>query len=260
MYKLGVIGAGNMAAAIVKGAAKTGFLAGGQVCIYDPAQGKSAALAAACGGTAAQSLNALAKSTDILLFAAKPEHVKGVVLEVGNLLKEKALISIALGWGNARYLEILPGGARVAFVMPNICCLAGEGMAIMEEGHTLSQEEAAFTIGLFESIGKTTTLNSTYMNAAGTLAGCGPAFLSLAVEALADGAVLNGLPRETADHLAAQMAAGTAKMLAGGTHPGVLKDSVCSPGGSTIRGVQALEDGGVRAAFISAVDAAVNIK
>ena len=145
--------------------------------------------------------------------------------------------------------------------MPNTPCMVGEGMALLEETNNLAPEELEFTKGLFESIGKLLPVKTSLMNVGGTLSGCGPAFLYVIMEALADGAVFHGLPRDMDYTLVSQMVLGSGKMLAeSGLHPGKLKDNVCSPAGSTIRGVRALEDGNIRATLIDAIDRAVMMK
>ena len=143
------------------------------------------------------------------------------------------------------------------FVIPNTPCMVGEGMAIAEEGSTFTQEEQDYVRELFSAIGQYRVVPQKLMNGASTLTGCGPAFIYLIMEGLADGAVYHGVPRQLAYELAAQTVIGAGKMLLeSGLHPGALKDNVCSPGGTTIRGIRAMEDAGVRAAMIDAIDAA----
>ena len=135
--------------------------------------------------------------------------------------------------------------------------MVGEGMAIAEEGSTFTQEEQDYVRELFSAIGQYRVVPQKLMNGASTLTGCGPAFIYLIMEGLADGAVYHGVPRQLAYELAAQTVIGAGKMLLeSGLHPGALKDNVCSPGGTTIRGIRAMEDAGVRAAMIDAIDAA----
>ena len=177
--------------------------------------------------------------------------------EMGDALCGKAVLSIASGWTTEKLRALLPESARVMFVIPNTPCMVGEGMAIAEEGSTFTQEEQDYVRELFSAIGQYRVVPQKLMNGASTLTGCGPAFIYLIMEGLADGAVYHGVPRQLAYELAAQTVIGAGKMLLeSGLHPGALKDNVCSPGGTTIRGIRAMEDAGVRAAMIDAIDAA----
>lgn len=257
MKKLGFIGMGNMASAILQGAIQAGYLKGEEILAYDLNQEKLATMAADWGVGRAENLGDLADRCEMLIMAIKPQHLEGALQEMGDKLKDKALVSIALGWNYDRYRKVLPAETRVCFIMPNTPCLAGEGMALIEDTNDLTPDEMAFASGLFASIGSVATLPSNLMGIGGALSGCGPAFIYMVIEALADGAVVYGMPRDIAYKLAAQTVLGAGKMvLETGTHPGVLKDNVCSPGGSTIRGVKALEDAGLRSTMMKALDAA----
>lgn len=261
MFKLGFIGMGNMASAILKGAVGTKFLNLQKVWVYDLHEEKVRDMQQTLGINAAGSLEELAKNTDIFLIAVKPDAIENLINENKALFENKAIISVALGWPHARYREILPQSTRAAFIMPNTPGLVGEGVSSLEKDNSLTGDELAFAKGIFESIGKVFEVETKHMNVAGTLGGCGPALIYMVIEALADGAVLGGMPRDLAYKMAGQMVLGSGKMvLETGEHPGKLKDNVCSPGGSTIRAVRALEDAGVRAAFIEAVDSAVKMK
>lgn len=254
---LGVIGCGNMASAILAGTLHAEFLTPKRVRLFDINVDKLHALSTATQVPAAASLKTLAQDSDFLLLAVKPDTVETVIKQLGDTIVDKALISIALGWDFARLQGILPKGARAVFVMPNTPCQVGEGMSLIEAQNNLSPQENQFVRDMFSSIGTAEVVKSSLMGVAGTLSGCGPAFIYMAIEALADGAVTHGLPRDTAYRLASQMVLGAGKMVLESTlHPAQLKDNVCSPGGSTIRGVAALEAGAFRAALIDAIDKA----
>ena len=138
--------------------------------------------------------------------------------------------------------------------MPNTPAMVGEGMSLIEESHSLLPNEYEFVKGLFSSIGEIEVLPSHLMGVGGALSGCGPAYVYMVIEALADGAVLEGMPRTLAYKLASQTVLGAGKMQRETKlHPGILKDNVCSPGGTTIQGVSALEEGKIRSAFIKAI-------
>lgn len=142
-------------------------------------------------------------------------------------------------------------------IMPNTPAKIFKGVTLFERENTLTQEEFDFAYQMFESIGEVYVIDNKQMIAGGALSGCGPAFVYMFIEALADGAVLNGLPRDLAYKLASQTVLGSAKMVQEtNAHPGLLKDQVCSPGGITIKGVKALEENGFRNAVIEAIDKA----
>ena len=254
MYKLGFIGVGNMAGAIAKGAAKAGYFKGVEVMAFDVNVAATRSLEEEYGIKRAPSAVQLAKECDIILLGVKPDVIKLVIDEIYGELSSKAVVSIALGWNKERLDEALPTGTRVQNVMPNTPCLVGSGMTLFCADTSLVADELAFVKGLFESVGAVETLNAKVMGPAGTLTGCGPAFVYMFIEALCDGAVYHGVPRELSYKLASQMVMGSAQMvMESKMHPGALKDSVCSPGGSTIRGVDALEKGAFRATVMNAI-------
>ena len=253
-YKLGFAGMGNMASAILLGGLSAGSLDGSAVLAYDPYPVKLDAIVADYGITKAASLAELADRSDIVLFAVKPNMIESVVAEMGEHLAGKAVVSIALGWRYAELAKILPVSTRIQAVMPNTPMMVGTGVCLMETTQSLTEGEHDFIQAMFASVGIVHPTPTYQMQAGGALSGCGPAFVFQFIEALADGAVYHGVPRADAYKLAAQTVMGSAKMvLETGTHPAQLKDNVCSPGGSTIRGVAALEEKGFRAAVIEAI-------
>ena len=189
----------------------------------------------------------------------KPYLVGEVLSPVREALREKAVISVAAGLLFDFYEDLLGEGSRHLSTIPNTPIAIGKGVISCEERHTLNVDEWETFVGLFSPIALIEVLPGHLLSVASALAGCGPAFAAMFLEALADGGVKNGLPRQTAYRLAAQMMAGTAELhLATGTHPGAMKDAVCSPGGTTIKGVAALEDAGMRGAVMRAVDATLS--
>ncbi|MBQ8339001.1 MAG: pyrroline-5-carboxylate reductase [Clostridia bacterium] len=253
--KLGFIGMGNMATALCRGFLSTGMPAT-EICAFDPDAERLAAMAAETGITALSSERAVAEACEIVLVACKPYHVEGALTAMGDALSRKALLSIALGWDYGKYRALLAEDVRVQFVMPNTPAMVGEGMFLFEETTSFTTGELHFAKELFAKIGVVETLPSHLMGIGGALSGCGPAFVDLLIEAFADAGVLYGMPRDKAMKLVSQTVKGSAKLqLETGLHPGVLKDMVCSPGGSTIRGVTALEKNGYRAACIAAIEA-----
>lgn len=257
MKKLGFIGMGNMASAILLGAVNAGFLKGEETIAFDLDANKMTDMNAKCGMTIGTSAEDVIKQSDMVLIAVKPIHVEGVIVPNKDVLKNKPLLSIAAGWSIARYRELLDTSTRVCAIMPNTPAMVGEGMALIDMGNNLTADELAFTKGLFSALGEVEELPSHLMATGAALSGCAPAWVYMMIEALADGAVLHGMPRATAYKLASQTVLGSGKMVRDtGQHPGKLKDDVCSPGGITIRGVQALEASGFRAAVMDAVSAA----
>jgi pyrroline-5-carboxylate reductase len=254
--KLAFIGMGNMATALARGFVASGKIAPADIFAFDPCADMLRAKASEIGFTAADSAFAAVENADTVLVACKPHQVKDALSPLRPLLENKALISIALGWNQEKYRAILPAGTRVQFIMPNTPAMVGEGVFLFEESTTLTPEELAAVKELFGAIGYVHTLPSRLMDIGGAISGCGPAFVDLMLEAFADAAVLYGIPRDLAQTMVSETVLGSAKLQQQtGLHPGVLKDMVCSPGGSTIKGVAALEANGYRAACIAAIKA-----
>ena len=174
---------------------------------------------------------------------------------LAGALANKPMISVAAGWDCAAYENLLPGTRHLSTV-PNTPVSIGEGVIACEREHTLTADEHALAGELLGSVGTVVEVESRLLSVAGTVGGCGPAFIAMVIEALGDAAVKHGIPRAVAYEMVSQMVAGTAKLqLATGAHPGAMKDAVCSPGGTTIKGVAELEACGLRSAFIRAIDA-----
>lgn len=254
--KIGFIGVGNMGEAILRGALRGGVVPPAEIAAFDTNTDKVGALQAELGINSADSIAQLVTKSDLVLLAVKPHVCLGVLAEIKDLLKGKALISIAAGWSQARLAASLLPSVRILRVMPNTPALVGCGMSVLEAGNTLQEEEKAFAIRLFSAIGRVTEVEPRLMDAVTAVSGSGPAYVYLFIESLADGGVREGLPRTLAYELAAQTLLGGAQMLLKtGEHPGKLKDNVCSPGGTTIEAVAALEANGLRAAVMAAVQA-----
>ena len=195
---------------------------------------------------------------DLVFLAVKPQYVKAALAELSEVLNpDQLVVSIAAGITISTLEENLPAGQRVMRVMPNTPCLIGKGACGVSSGTHATQTDSDTVCQLLETIGLVERLPESLLDAVTGLSGSGPAYVFQMIEALSDGGVLVGLPRATATRLAAQTLAGAAEMLLQtGKHPGVLKDAVTSPGGTTIAGLQALEQAGLRAALIDAVQAA----
>ena len=252
--KLGFIGMGNMAGALLRGFLTCGKIKSKDIFVFDKNQEKLEKERKELEFNSLTCEKEVAEHADVVIMACKPYHVKGALDAMGDALCGKALLSIALGWDHAAYRAVLPECVRVQFVMPNTPAMVGQGMFLFEKTTSFAQEELSFMQELFAAIGEVETLPSDLMGIGGALSGCGPAFVDLVIEAFADAGVLYGLSRDTAYKLVSQTVKGAAALqLETGMHPGALKDMVCSPGGSTIKGVTALEENGFRAAAIAAV-------
>lgn len=255
MEKLGFIGMGNMAQALAAGFIQSGSIDRANVFAFAPNQDKLKKNSQRIGFTPCASLKSLAASADTLIMACKPYQIEDVLQDLGNSLEGKALISIAAGWDHAKYRQHIKTDTRIQFVMPNTPAMVGEGVLLFEETNSLHADERTEIMKLFASVGLVQELPSSLMGIGGAVTGCGPAFVDLMIEAYGDAAVKYGMKRADAYRLISQMILGSAKLqLATGTHPGVLKDNVCSPAGTTIRGVTSLEENGFRNACVKSID------
>ena len=186
------------------------------------------------------------ENCDLVVISVKP-YLVGEVLPRSRGLARRRSSPSPPAFCSEFYEDLLGEGSRHLSTIPNTPIAIGKGVISCEERHTLDVDEWETFVGLFSPIALIEVLPGHLLSVASALAGCGPAFAAMFLEALADGGVKNGLPRQTAYRLAAQMMAGTAELhLATGTHPGAMKDAVCSPGGTTIKGVAALENAGMR--------------
>ncbi len=254
--KLGIIGAGNMGGALIRGLIKHEAIDALDLYAVGHHPEKLADLARETGVMVCESIAELIEKCDSVLFAVKPKHIEALLAEHGSALKNKVILSVVNGYDFDKFEGLLGKGFRHLYVMPNTPVSVGSGVLLFEKKHSLRDAEHAWARGLFEKIGAVIELESSLMAAGGAVAGCGPAFVAMMLEALADAAVKHGIPRETAYALSSNTALGTAKMqIATGSHPAAIKDGVCSPSGTTIRGVQALEKAGMRSAFMDAIDA-----
>ena len=244
MKTLGFIGMGNMAGAIAAGILQKGLMKKEEVFAYAPHYEKLEANAEKIGFVPCKDLKGLTAKADTLVMACKPYQIEGVLSEIKEELKGKALISIAAGWNYDKYEKYLDKSTRLQFIMPNTPAMVGEGVLLFEEKNSLLPEEREEIKKLFEALGIVIELPVHLMGIGG---------------ALGDAGVKYGVPRKQAYEMVSQMILGSAKLqLETGEHPGVLKDNVCSPAGTTICGVDALEHAGIRAGFIDAIDAIMN--
>lgn len=258
MYKFGFIGMGNMASAITTGFIESQYIGGNKICAYDLNQSQLDKMAS-LGVTAKTNAHEVVKESDIVFLCVKPQVIESVVADIKEDLKDKAVVSIVLGYSYDKYNELLDASTRHLTVMPNTPMAVREGMCLLEQDHSLTEEEFKTIKEAFSSVGQIEIVPNHLMGVGGALSGCAPAYIYMVIEALADGAVMQGMPRKMAYKLASQTVLGSGKMqLETDLHPGILKDNVTSPGGSTIKGVKALEESGLRGAFIKAIEASMS--
>lgn len=256
--KLGFLGAGKMATALARGFVEAGLAKPDELLASDPLPAAGEAFSSATGGKATRDNGAVLEHAKTVFLAVKPQHLPAV-LTVGaaGLTSDHLLISIAAGVRLARIAELVGEAPRLVRVMPNTPCLIGQSASGYCLGPNATADDAQLVEKLLAAVGRCWAVDESLLDAVTGLSGSGPAFVYVMIEALSDGGVRMGLPRDLATALAAQTVTGAAAMvLESGDHPAVLKDRVTSPGGTTIAGLQALEAGGARAAMIAAVEAA----
>lgn len=206
------------------------------------------------GVALAKSENEVVEESEYIIIAVKPQVVENVLLPLKDNLKNKCLISIVLGYDFEKYNELLDPSTRHIFIMPNTPVQVMEGMCLIEEKHSLNENEFEYVKKMFLALGDIEIVPTHLMGVGGALSGSGPAYLYMVIEALADGVVMKGMPRQMAYKLASQLMIGSGKMQKEtALNFGILKDNVCSPSGTTIQDVKALEDHKIRAAFIEAI-------
>lgn len=252
------IGGGNMAEALLAGLLRKGVAAAEHLTVSDPDGHRRELLAERFGVAVHADNRTAAQGAELVVFCVEPQVLDAVLDEVASSLQSRPLaMSVAAGYPISRLQAHLKTATRVVRAMPNTPSTIGEGVTAVSLAPGLSSEDQDRTRCLFESVGKVVVVDERLMDAVTGLSGSGPAYVFTMIEALADGGVLMGLPRATAQVLAAQTVAGAARMvLEQGTHPAVLKDRVASPGGTTIAGLSRLEQGRLRATLMSAVTAA----
>lgn len=254
MYQCGFIGCGNMGSALALAASRN--LREG-LGLSNPTREKAQALAAKTGAAVCDN-RTLAQQSKMLVLGVKPQVLPGVLKELAPVLKARTdrflLISMAAGVSMEQVAEAAGGDWPVIRILPNTAVAIGEGMTLYCKNDRVTDDELAEFLSIFRAAGRFDALPERLIDAGSGVSGCGGAFAYLFLEALADGGVECGLPRQKALEYAAQTLVGAGMLyLRTGQHPGALKDAVCSPGGTTIAGVHALEDKGFRGAVMDAV-------
>jgi pyrroline-5-carboxylate reductase len=254
---IGFIGTGKMATALIQGMLDSGSYAPENILAHDLSKTALEALVTGCGIRAAETNAEVAAKSDAVVLCVKPAEALSVVKDLRGAIAGKLLISIAAGIEIAALQAAAGDNVRVIRVMPNNPAQIHMGAACYASGKEVTKQDAELTESIFSAVGLVFPVKESLLDAVTGLSGSGPAYFYLVIDALADGGVLMGLPRELAIQLAAQTAAGAAQMvLQTAMHPGALRDLVASPGGTTMAGLEALENGAVRGHFIKAVRAA----
>ncbi len=256
--RLAFIGGGNMAEALLRGALSAKRLRADEVIGTDVREERLGFLRETYGIATSGSNAEAAAQSEIVLLAVKPQVMPTVLEDVRKVISDRQLvISIAAGVSTRTIAEALSRPVRIVRVMPNTPALVLEGVSALARGSHATLQDMETTRHFFEGVGRVVVVEERLMDAVTGLSGSGPAYVFLVIEALSDAGVNVGLPREVATALAAQTVRGAAQMvLETGKHPAQLKDLVTSPGGTTIAGLQVLENGAVRASLINAVEAA----
>ena len=257
--KIGFIGTGRMATALASGFVRE-LVSADRIFGTDPVEASRRQFRAAVGSgaTASAAVVECLSNVDVVFLAVKPQVMRSVLEEIKpQLTGNQLVVSIAAGLTVARLESWLPEGCRMIRVMPNTPCLIGRGACGVSRGTCATEQDEQIVSDLLKTVGMVENVPEKLLDAVTGLSGSGPAYTFQMIEALSDGAVNVGLPRDMAIRLAAQTLAGAAEMvLQTGEHPASLKDSVTSPGGTTIAGIHQMELGGVRAALMNAVEAA----
>jgi len=257
IQKIGFIGGGNMAEALIKGLLGGTFPAS-QIMASEPSDQRRDHLVETFGIEVTENNLEVMDKCDLIVLAIKPQIATEVLEEVaGAYREEKLLVSILAGVTTKGIEKFFQGAPRVVRVMPNTPALVGEAASAICRGHHASREDLGVVKQLLETVGTVQVIDERQMDAATGLSGSGPAYIYTVIEALADGGVREGLRRDIAHALAVQTVVGAALMVREtGEHPAILRDRVCSPGGTAITGVSTLEKNGLRTTLMEAVSAA----
>ncbi|WP_290772769.1 pyrroline-5-carboxylate reductase [Anaerofustis sp.] len=258
--RIGFIGVGNMGSAIIGGILNSELVKGKDITAGDMSTSSLEKLKEKYGVNITKDNKVVVENSDIVFLSVKPHIYKTVIDEIKDIVDEsKLIVTIAAGQSIENIENMFGKSIRLVRTMPNTPALVMEGMGLICPNENATDEDVDDVINIFNSFGKSERVDESLIDTAGSLSGCGPAYVYMFIEALADAAVESGVGRDMAYKLAAQMVMGSAKMvLETGEHPGKLKDAVCSPGGTTIKGVNSLEYSGFRGIVIDALLESIN--
>ncbi len=252
--RVGFIGGGNMAEALISGFIETETVLPSKLSVSDTDTSRLKHLSETYGIKTFKSNVEIVANSDIVFLAVKPQVLSSVLNEIKNVITPaQIIISIAAGYPISKIEEIIGDDKKIVRAMPNILVKVRKGSIALCQNFRLLEDEIELVKYLFESVGSVFEVDENLMDAITGLSGSGPAFIFMVIEALADGGVKAGISRKLSLKLAAETVSGAAQMVLEGRHPEVLKDMVTSPAGTTIEGIAALESKGMRSAFIEAV-------
>jgi pyrroline-5-carboxylate reductase len=255
--KIGFIGGGKLAEALIRGLIKAGVSDKDDITVSDIDPDRREYVGKNLSVKTSASNSEVVESSEVIILALKPNVILSAVRDLPGDTSGKLFITVAAGIPSSRVESCLPEGSRLVRVMPNINCAVSESCTALCQGANAEEDDLVTAEAIFGAVGLTFRVDETKMDAVTALSGSGPAYAFIFIEALSDGGVLHGLPRDDSTRMAAQTLLGAAKMvLETGLHPAELKDRVCSPGGTTIAAVKSLEEGGFRASIIEAVSSA----
>lgn len=257
--KIGFVGCGNMATAMISGIVKKGLVARADLIASAKSEKTLDKIGKELGIRAAANNRQAAAESDVLILAVKPVYMEEVIEEISDAIRPGTIVVTLAPGKTLKWLDATFGKpTKLVRTMPNTPALVGEGMTALCPNEFVKPEELAEVEKIFQSFGKTQVVPEPMIDVVVGVSGSSPAYVFLFIEALADAAVADGMPRAQAYEFAAQSVLGSAKMvLETGKHPGVLKDMVCSPGGTTIEAVRVLEERGLRSAVFEAAKACV---
>ncbi len=256
-YKVGFIGCGNMASAIIGGLINNASIKPEEIIASDASEAAISSANKSLGIDVTTNNISVSKESEVLFLSVKPQYYETVISEIKNTLTTNQLvITIAPGKTLAWLSERIGDNIKIIRTMPNTPALVGEGITGVCKNPLVTDEEFTYALSLLSSFGLAEAVPETLMDAVVSVSGSSPAYVFMFIEAMADAAVADGMPRTQAYKFAAQAVLGSAKMLLEtGKHPGELKDMVCSPGGTTIEAVRVLEEKGFRSAVMEAMKA-----
>lgn len=253
--KIGFIGAGNMANAIIDGVIDAKYIDNESIYLNTRTMEKAYKIHDKYNIKVVEDKVSLVENVDIIILAVKPNQYENVIEQIRNCdINNKIVVSIAAGVSIGQIEGMFSKEVKVVRCMPNTPVGVGEGMTAICANNLVTSEELVYIVDLFNTVGKAEIIDEKLMDAVVAVSGSSPAYVYMMIEAMADAAVLEGMPRDKAYVFAAQAVLGSAKMvLETGVHPGKLKDNVCSPGGTTIEAVKVLENKGFRSSIIDAM-------
>ncbi len=258
--KMGFIGSGNMGGAIIGGIVNGKIAIPSDILVSDKNEDALKKISSEYGVNTTTDNKAVAGESDVLFLCIKPQFLYLVIDEIKDSVSENTVIvSIVAGQSIEAITSAFGKKIKLIRVMPNTPALVGEGMAALTPNENVTKEEAEVVLNVFNSFGKGEIVSENLMDAVTAVSGSSPAYVFMMIEAMADAAVIGGMPRSQAYTFAAQAVMGSAKMvLETGKHPGELKDMVCSPAGTTIDAVAVLEKEGLRSSIIDAMISCMN--